>query len=590
MKIGLRWKFFWTFFLLAALSLVVAGILISRQTEKLFLKQVEENVLAETRLVENEFQPIIFADSSQSRIDSLANIIGDKIQSRVTVIDRTGKVLGDSYENLQELPTLENHLSRPEVQQALKSEYGRDVRFSQTVKMKMLYLALSVKQSGENAGFVRVAVPLARLAQQEREILQAIILSIFIALAFSLVLSMVSASRLIRPIRMISESAGRIAKGDFKTRIKVRGSDELAALADYFNQMSFELEATILQMRSEKLQLHTIVSNMKEGVMAFNSEGEILLVNDSARRMLDLGKDAIDHKYFENLRDPRLNELIRGVLSNRTNAAVEINLGFPEEKILLTEAISVVANKDNQVSAILVFFDITPLKRLERTRKDFVANASHELRTPLTSIRGYVEALQDGAIKEPAQAEQFLMTISKHADRMGKIVADMMLLSQIEAEGIQLKRERFSIKDLIIEMVEQHQSLASKKSQTIKTLFESAHETIVADRDRIAQVLINLIDNAIKFTPEAGRIELQLSESGDSIVVTVADSGIGIPSYDLPRVFERFYTVDKARSRELGGTGLGLAIVKHIVEVHGGEVWVKSELGKGSSFSFSLPV
>jgi two-component system phosphate regulon sensor histidine kinase PhoR len=294
--------------------------------------------------------------------------------------------------------------------------------------------------------------------------------------------------------------------------------------------------------------------------------------------------------YYENLHEPRLTELIGRVLTGQRNESVEITLGFPEERVLMTEAVAVNTSAPDQVSLVLVLFDITRIKRLERTRKDFVANASHELRTPLTSIKGFVEALQDGTTEDSAQAQHFLEIISRQIDRMSKIISDMSLLSQIEAEGFQLKRARFSLKELIDEMLEQHKGLAAKKGVQIGAAIEVQQDSVTADRDRLTQVFINLIDNAIKFTSEGGQVRLCLSEKSGSLLVAVADTGIGIPSTDLPRIFERFYTVDKARSRELGGTGLGLSIVKHIVEAHGGEVWVESELGKGSTFSFSLPI
>jgi two-component system phosphate regulon sensor histidine kinase PhoR len=255
----------------------------------------------------------------------------------------------------------------------------------------------------------------------------------------------------------------------------------------------------------------------------------------------------------------------------------------------MVHSIPLKAERAGEVSAILVLFDITRLKKLEKIRKDFVANASHELRTPLTSIKGFVEALQDGAIEEPSQTRQFLEIISRQAERMGKIIADMLLLSEIESEGFQLKLEEGSLNDLIREAVKPLQTQADSKNIALELNLQEPEKVIKADRDKISQVLSNLLDNAIKFTNSGGRVAITTEVHKNEIVIQIKDSGIGIPSTDLSRIFERFYTVDKSRSRELGGTGLGLSIVKHIVEAHGGKVWVESELNRGSVFYFSLP-
>jgi two-component system phosphate regulon sensor histidine kinase PhoR len=589
MRLRLRWKFFWSFFLLCAASLVLPGILVSRQTEALLLKQIEENLLSETRLVETEFELLPIVDANTHQIDSLAHFLGERTRARITIIDNTGRILGDSYVGGSELSTVENHLSRPEVQQALQGTVGKDVRFSQTVKMQMLYMALPITQAQLTAGFVRLALPLERLSEQESRIIEAVVSSLLLSLLLSLVLSVFAANRLTKPIKMIADSARSIAKGDFKAKIRVRGRDELSDLATYFNQMSKELESTIQQLKSEKLQVDSIVSNMKEGVIALNSRGSILLANVAARGIFGWKSEVLHQPYYENLAEPRLTELIGRVLSSRRNESVEIRLGFPEERVLMTEAVAVATEQLDQVSVVLVLFDITRTKRLEGIRKDFVANASHELRTPLTSIKGFVEAMQDGTAKEPGQEQHFLEIIARQIDRMSKIISDMLFLSQIEADSFQLRLGSFSLKELMNEIVEQHKTPAARKKLLLDTAFESSRESVVADRDKITQVFMNLIDNAIKFTPEGGRICVRVSDRADSTLVSVEDTGIGIPSTDLPRIFERFYTVDKARSRELGGTGLGLSIVKHIVEAHGGEVWIESELNHGSKFYFTLP-
>ena len=328
---------------------------------------------------------------------------------------------------------------------------------------------------------------------------------------------------------------------------------------------------------------------MREGVMALSSAGEILIANDSLRQMFQLKDSPLGKAYYEVLRQPGLNALIKETLWQHSTKADEFSLGYPDERTFMVHSISLKAERAGEVSALLVLFDITRLKKLEKIRKDFVANASHELRTPLTSIKGFVEALQDGVIEEPSQVGQFLEIISRQAERMGKIIADMLLLSEIESEGFQLKLEESSLNALIREVVNPLQAQAKSKNIALEVNLQEPEKVVKTDRDKISQVLSNLFDNAIKFTNSGGKVTIHTEEGKEGVLIQVKDTGIGIPSTDLSRIFERFYTVDKSRSRELGGTGLGLSIVKHIVEAHGGKVWVESELNRGSVFYFSLP-
>ena len=435
------------------------------------------------------------------------------------------------------------------------------------------------------------------LAQQEKTIVSTVIIAIFLVLVISFIASILLARRITAPLKNIQEAAQEISQGSFKNKVSAKSRDEIAELAEDFNLMSHKLENKLSQLTNEKRELASILSNMKEGVLALNPKGRILLANQAMTQIFQLKEDIVGDFYYEVLRVPELRELIYLGLRNRASQTRELTLGFPSEKILLTEVLPIPSQNEQQISTILVFFDITQLKKLERIRKDFVANVSHELRTPLTSIKGYVEALQDGAIKNSKQAQHFLQVISQQTERMNRIISDLLLLSQIESVGYQLQKQSFSLKNLINEVFEELKSLAQKKSLQVILNFNLKDEEIKADKEKLEQVLINLLENALKFTPEKGKIKIDVSKnplSGDKnqnlIQVSVSDTGIGIPSTDLPRIFERFYRVDKARSKELGGTGLGLSIVKHIVEAHGGTIWVESELNRGSTFHFTLPL
>jgi two-component system phosphate regulon sensor histidine kinase PhoR len=304
--------------------------------------------------------------------------------------------------------------------------------------------------------------------------------------------------------------------------------------------------------------------------------------------MFELDKSFYGKSYFELIRSHELNQFIQTVLSSQESKSMEFSFIYPREKDFMVQSALVERQKEGAIFAIFVFHDITELKKTERIRKDFVANVSHELRTPLTSIKGFVEALKDGAINDPEKSARFLSIISQHTDRMNKIISDLLHLSQIESKDFELKIESFLIKELFEEILSALKSLAEGKSQKIEIVLNSENQRVLGDRYRIAQALTNLLDNAIKYTPLNGKIKIESRDKGDSVEIAVIDNGIGIPEKDLPRIFERFYRVDKDRSRESGGTGLGLSIVKHIIEAHGEKVNVRSQLSKGSEFSFRL--
>jgi len=305
-------------------------------------------------------------------------------------------------------------------------------------------------------------------------------------------------------------------------------------------------------------------------------------------RMFELNTPFVGKPHFEVIRDHDLNEFIQEVLSSQQEKRKEISFIRPRERDFMIQSAIVEKERKGAIFALFVFHDITELKKIDKVRKDFVANVSHELRTPLTSIKGFVEALKDGAINDPGQSARFLSVISQHTDRMNQIISDLLQLSQIESKEFELKIEPFSIKELIEEVVYSLKRSAERKSQSLEISSIPGDQKVLGDRYRIGQTLTNLVDNAIKYTPEKGNIRIEIRVKGDWVEIAVIDNGTGIPSADLPRIFERFYTVDKGRSRELGGTGLGLSIVKHVIEAHGGRIEVQSQLGKGSEFSFGL--
>ena len=574
--------------MISLLGLLVAGFLIYSSERKRLLNQLEQNMLVETHLLSRIFLQPLSDSLDMQATDSLTDVLGREIGSRITIINEQGKVIGDSYESGAYLLKMENHKDRPEVSSALHRSAGKSIRYSYTIKVDMLYVASPIKAQGKVMGVARLALPLTELKRQQHSILNVILLGFAVAFILSLALNFWFSHRAIKPLQQMIRIGRKMTGGDFSERVRIKTKDEIGELAGTLNLMAVELSEKLAQITEDRTQLQTILSSMIEGVMAVDRQGKVMLVNDALSRMFELGIPFIGKPHFEVIRDHELNDFIQEVLSSKEEKRKEVSFIRPREQDIMIQSALVEKEGRGAVFALFVFHDITELKRLEKVRKDFVANVSHELRTPLTSIKGFVEALKDGAISDPEQSVRFLSVISQHTDRMNQIISDLLQLSLIESKGFELKSEPFSVKELVEEVVDSLKRSAEKKSQNLEISIISGVQKVVGDRYRIGQALTNLVDNAIKYTPEKGSIRIEFRDKGEKMEIVVIDNGTGIPPQDLSRIFERFYTVDKGRSRELGGTGLGLSIVKHIVEAHGGTVQVQSQMGKGSEFSFTL--
>ena len=520
--------------------------------------------------------------------DRLADRLGRDLDVRITIIDGTGKVLGDTELNGDPLATVESHANRPEVIEAMRSGAGRAVRYSATLAENMLYVAARLEPGDPAQGVVRLAVPLTEVRKAQTEVRIPILLAAVVSVLVACALGWGFARGTARRLEAMSRAAAGLAAGRLGTRAGVSGSDEVATLARSLNRMAGELEERLVLIGRERNQLRTVLEGMVEGVVLTGPDGRILVSNDAFRRIFNAQLPIEGRRPLETARVPALQEAIEAALRADEPLVREIALGGAQDKVIRA-SLAAIREDGRTVGAVAVFHDITELQRLEQVRREFVANVSHELRTPLTAIKGYAETLRDGGLKDPAQAAEFVGVIHRHAERLRELIEDLLDLAAVEQGQARLTLVPVAPRDAVAQAEAVVRPAAEGKRQTLSVAIPDGTPAARADRDRLAQVLINLLDNAVKFTPEGGRIGVGAAAGNGRVVLSVFDNGVGIQPEDLGRVFERFYRADRSRDRREGGTGLGLAIAKHLVQAMGGTIEVESRPGAGTTFRVSLP-
>jgi two-component system, OmpR family, phosphate regulon sensor histidine kinase PhoR len=567
---------------LAAL-LVLAGPVLRRRATR----QTEETLSAEARLMARVVEDALARGTDTEALDPLIDEASRDVGARVTVIARDGRVVADSAVSGQELASLENHAGRPEVKEALAGTTGESQRHSKTVGADLLYVAVPVRHGGQMVGVARLSRPVGSVAEQARELWRAAALALLLALVATGLVSLLLSAPLARSLEEMMEAARQYAAGNFAARIRVRRADELGELARIINVSADQLQGRMAELARDRARTEAILSAMDDGVLAVDHRGKVVLANPMLTRSLEL-RDPIGRHYLEVIRQTEVGTLIEDVLRTGARREAEVEL-LQLRRVFAIAAVPFPDEEGAPHGAVLTFNEATERHRLESVRRDFVANASHELRTPLTSIRGFVEALEDGALEQPETARRFLGKIRTHADRMATLVTELLELSRLESGDREPEWEDVRPAEVAAAVTSSFAELAARKDVRLRHRDRGAPE-VRTDRERVRRILENLVDNAVKYTPEGGHVEITTSTARDgSARVEVADDGPGIAPEHQARVFERFYRVDKARSRELGGTGLGLSIVRHLAESVGARVSVESEPGRGSKFSVTLP-
>jgi two-component system phosphate regulon sensor histidine kinase PhoR len=580
---------FWRLFLasgaliLAAIGLL--GFVIVGRAERHSLEQIEESLRARALLVRAAVQ-----DRPTAELQPRIAALGHEINTRITLIAADGVVLADSQEDPA---VMENHGDRPEVQSARANGVGTSTRFSSTVKFPMMYLALRAEDSTGPA-FVRVALPLdqvqAQLAWYRRVVWSTAILTATVAL----LLTFGIAGRMSRRLQELTTGAEEIAAGSYGHKVYAVGRDEIAALGRAFNSMSEHLEEQFTQLAEDREQLRMILSGMVEGVVALDAEQRVLFANERAADLLGFpAKGIVGRPLWEIARRSGLQEVVQRALAGPEPARQELSWNGPATQHVTLHVARLEGAPPR--GAVLVLHDTTELRRLERLRQDFVANVSHELKTPLSVIKACIETLLEGAADDPQHRGGFLQQIADQADRLHALILDLLSLTRIEGGMEVFQFQDVPLAPLVAATLERHRARAEARKQILigepGGVSPQVDGAIAAwaDEEAVQEILDNLIDNAVKYTPEGGRIQVRWHAANGEVCLEVADTGIGIPEQDLPRIFERFYRVDKARSRELGGTGLGLSIVKHLAQAMHGNVSATSKVGQGTTFTVRLP-
>ena len=540
-------------------------------------------------------------------IDALVDKLGKTGKARVTFVGMDGTVWGDTERDGQALQAMDNHLARPEVQDALKTGRGIRDRYSDTTQTEFRYFAMPIyhnantenpsNREGSLIGICRVALPMEAVNTAIGNLRRTVLIASVAGLVLAIVFSVLSTRVIIKPIEKLTQTTQSLAAGNINSRVPVDSRNELGQLSQNFNVMADRVQEQIDQISEEHRRSETILTNMVEGVLLVNGASEITYANSMAVTMLELPDDYIGKALIEINRIPELQALLKKVEQTETVAFAEIQLGNLYEPEAEVTIVPVAAGQEY----VIVIHDVTKERQLERIRADFVANVSHELRTPLTTIRGYAETLLSQDTVRTKTGEQFLVKILNHSARLSKLVSELLELSRLELGDVELKRSSCHLNTFYEPILDLFEPLLEESRLTLKWEIPAELPKVNVDSQLFMQVFVNLIDNAIKYTPDGGTITISaetdtsnvlegLDITSEEIIVHVQDTGIGIPMESQSRVFERFYRVDKGRAQEMGGTGLGLAIVKHIVLRHNGRIWLDSILGQGSVFHVTLPL
>lgn len=554
-----------------------------------FLEQKKNELQIRAAFVQYQLEQFGKEPLEPPAIDLLCKTLGRQTATRITIISPDGKVLGESEEN----PAgMENHLSRPEIQQALQGRTGFDLRFSSTLGERFLYAAVPYPPEAP-ALLIRTAVSVKQIDQVLIQLRHKMVLAAIPAALFLVLLLWFVCWHLTRPLKKMETAAGRLTEGDWSVRLPTTNTREFASLSKAINRMAGELIERLNAITTQRNEQQAVLTSMSEGVLAVDMQNRCISINQAAYRLLQISlPNPVGHTVAEIIRNTQFLEFVHKALSSTDSLAEHLFLREPEASRSVQVRSQALQDGDGKrIGTLIVLNDITELEKAQRVKTDFVANVSHELKTPVTSIKGFLETLLEGAKDNPEDLQRFLEIMRRQTERLHSIIEDLLTLSAVEqqVESSSIPLEKTAVLPLLQEAVECCRPIAERKNISLR-IDGRPDLTAWLNPSLFIQALVNLIDNAVKYSEENQSVLIRALAEEKTVRIEVQDSGCGIAKEHLPRLFERFYRADKARSRALGGTGLGLAIVKHIVQAHGGTVCVESTLGRGSTFSVLLPL
>ncbi len=580
---SIRWRIAVPYVVLIIFASLGLTLYVSNEIRRVRLADLEDQLVADAGLIADGLAPRFSENAASESLDAQARHWAELLDARVTLIGADGTVLGESHEDQSQMG---NHLDRPEVQQALAASRGTSIRYSTSIGYDMMYGAVPVRDAeGHVAGFARVALSLQAVEAGVRRLRQSILLAGLVTACVAGLLAVAIAERTARPVRRLTAAAERIAEGDLACRLEAGGRDEVGQLTAAFQHMSEQLREKVSILAEERGRLAAVLENMADGVLIVDEAGRVELVNPAAGRLLGTSDEkALGRSFGQVVPQHQILELWKRCRELGEAQEDTVEIGYAN---LFVQAIVTPLQEGEARGFLVILQDLTPIRRLETVRRDFIANISHELRTPLAGLKALVDTLRRAALKDPPAAKRFLKRMDSEVDALTQIVEELLELSRIESGRVPLRLAPAPLADVLGPPVDRLRHQAESAELEVTVLLPPGLPQVLADVERVQKVVSNLVHNAIKFTPAGGSVVVSAEAAGQEVVISVKDTGVGIAAEDLPRIFERFYKADRARSG--GGTGLGLAIAKHIVQGHGGRVWVESVEGKGSSFFFTLP-
>lgn len=575
----------------AVIVLITTGIvsvLVGRSVERNSLEEIERELSSMASLLAEISAPE-FGERSDREFAERVRLLGSTVGTRLTVIAVDGTVIADSEED----PALmDNHGTRPEVLDARERGSGKATRFSDTLDKKMMYLARAVRRGEELIGYARVSLPLTQVDERVTRVRAIVALGAAFALAIGFVIGFFFVRRTTKPLTEMAFVAHRIASGEYEQRVRIEGKDEIARLADSFNRMADELEKRVKTITFDRNKLLAVLGGMGEGVIAVDHEERVLHMNSVAGKMLRTDPEAsLGRPIWE---VTRIREIPQALAeAARLMTAVKGRVSMPahaRDRVIELHSSPLKDATGETSGAVVILNDVTEMQRLEKVRRDFVANVSHELKTPLAAMHGLIETILEDRSMDAETQRRFLSKIRGQTARLSTLVNDLLALSRMESQELELERELLDLRDVVEQSVSSHESEGRTKGLRVEVSVPETRVTVAGDGEALREIVDNLVNNAIRYTPAEGSVWVRLKLEGKRALIEVEDTGIGIEPKDQERIFERFYRVDKHRSRELGGTGLGLSIVRNVAKAHGGEVFVESAPGRGSTFRVWIPL